>query len=158
MNCIIFLHTLSPFASIFFFYMGLFIKQYDFLCDLKKINLELRVVYGGQVCRSFYMYKGKVKSSWPSLRETRDKRPFGSDAERSWCHRHISVNNFLKSFFSRSPWFHGHRRQHSLYTSFTLVWRWHQLLSGSLPNGRLSQVPRRLSAWSRTSHFAIRTR
>ena len=29
-----------------------------------------------------------MKSSRPSLRETRDKRPLGRDPDRSWCHRH----------------------------------------------------------------------
>ena len=36
-------------------------------------------------------YEGKVKSSRPCLRETRDKRPLGKDQEKSWCHRHTSV-------------------------------------------------------------------
>ena len=36
-------------------------------------------------------YEAKVKSSRPSLRETRDKRPSGNDPDKSWCHRHISV-------------------------------------------------------------------
>ena len=38
--------------------------------------------------------------------------------------------------------------------SFTLVWRWHKLLSRSLPNSRLSRVSHRLLARSRTFHFA----
>ena len=35
-------------------------------------------------------YEGKLKSSRPSLRETRDKRPLSRDPVRSWCHRHIT--------------------------------------------------------------------
>ena len=38
-----------------------------------------------------YMHEGKVKSSRPSLRETRNKRPLGRDPDRNWCHRHTSV-------------------------------------------------------------------
>ena len=37
--------------------------------------------------------------------------------------------------------------------SFTLVWQRHQLLSGSLPNGRMSRVSLQLEARSRTFHF-----
>ena len=37
------------------------------------------------------IYEGKVKSSRPSLRETRDKRPLGRGPDRSWCHSHTSV-------------------------------------------------------------------
>ena len=33
------------------------------------------------------MYEGKVKSSRPSSRETRDKQPLGRDRDRSWYHR-----------------------------------------------------------------------
>ena len=33
-------------------------------------------------------YEDKVKSSWPSLRETWDKRLLGRDLDGSWCHRH----------------------------------------------------------------------
>ena len=37
------------------------------------------------------MFEGKVKCSWPSLRETRDKGPLGRDPDRSWCHPQTSV-------------------------------------------------------------------
>ena len=48
------------------------------------------------------LYKGKVKSSRPSLYKIRDKRPLGRDPDRSWCHRHTSV----KFFWSQpmAPW------------------------------------------------------
>ena len=41
--------------------------------------------------RKIGLYMKGEKSSWPSLRETRDKRPLGSDPDRSWCHRHTNV-------------------------------------------------------------------
>ena len=71
-------------------------------------------------------YVGKVKSSQPSLRETRDKRPSGRYPDRSWCHLHTSVKLF-----------------------------WSQLLSGSLSNGHLFRVSRRLYARPRTFHLAL---
>ena len=33
----------------------------------------------------------KVKSSRPSLRKTRDKRPLSRDPDTSWCEDHTSV-------------------------------------------------------------------
>ena len=33
-------------------------------------------------------YEGRVKSSRPSLRETRDKRKLGKDPDRNWCNCH----------------------------------------------------------------------
>ena len=49
-------------------------------------------------------YEGKVKSSQPSLRETRDNLPLGRDPDRGWCHRHTSV--LAKLFWSQfmAPW------------------------------------------------------
>jgi hypothetical protein len=38
-------------------------------------------------------YEGKVKSSRPSLCETRDIRLLGRVLERSWCHRHKEYND-----------------------------------------------------------------
>ena len=35
-------------------------------------------------------YKGGLKSSRPSLPQTRDKRPLGRESNRSWCHRHTT--------------------------------------------------------------------
>ena len=67
------------------------------------------------VVEYFLNYEGKMKSSRPSLRETRDKWPLVKDPDRSWCHRHISVKNF-----GRSLWLHEHRRQHTRRERFTL--------------------------------------
>jgi hypothetical protein len=52
--------------------------------------------------RNKRLYEGKVKISWPSLRETRVKRPLGRDLDRSWYHRHTSA----KLFWSQpmAPW------------------------------------------------------
>ena len=47
-------------------------------------------------------YEGKVKSSRPSLRETRDKRPLGRDLDGSWCHLHTSVKHFWSQ--PNDPW------------------------------------------------------
>ena len=44
-----------------------------------------------------------------NLRETRGKRPLGRDPDRSWWHLRTSVK-----LFGRSPWLHGHWRQHKL--------------------------------------------
>ena len=43
-----------------------------------------------------YIYEDKVKSSRPSLREIRDKRPLCRDPDRSWCHRH--TKSMIKLF------------------------------------------------------------
>ena len=55
--------------------------------SIKKFNLDL-----------FYyvlnMHEGKVKSSQPSLHETRDKRLLGRDPDKSCSHRHTSVKLF----------------------------------------------------------------
>ena len=42
-----------------------------------------------------FTYEGRVKSFWPSLHETRDKRPLDRDPDRSWCHHHTSM---IKAF------------------------------------------------------------
>ena len=76
-------------------------------------------------------YEDKVKSSSLAYNrsETRDKRPLGRDPGRSWCHLHARV----KPFWSQpmAPWISA-----TALHSITLVSRFHQLLSGSLPNGR----------------------
>ena len=111
--------------------------------------------------------------------ETRDKQPLGSDLDRSSCHCHASV----KLFWSQpiAPWktaaCHeflvscrlGWELSTCLYAStdahgvmgcdeesfiILIVWQWHQLLSGSLPNGRLSQVSCWLLVRPRTFHLA----
>ena len=51
---------------------------------------------------------------------------------------HLSSYIINRKCCRRCPWSHGLRQK-----SLTLVWRWHQLLSGSLPNGRLTPVSRR---------------
>ena len=75
-------------------------------------------------------------------RETRVKRPLGKDPNRSWCHLHASV----KLSWPQPMDIGGTirvccRSVHGFMCcdqeSFTLVWRQHQLLSGSLHNGRL---------------------
>jgi hypothetical protein len=55
------------------------------------------------------MYEGKVKSSQPSLHETRDKWPLGRDPDRSWCHFHTNVK--LSWLQPMDPWT---ERQHTL--------------------------------------------
>ena len=48
-----------------------------------------------------------MKSSRPSLRETRDKRSLGRDPDRSWCHRHTSVKvSWSQSMGPWSEWQH----------------------------------------------------
>ena len=39
---------------------------------------------------SIIIYKGGLKSSRPSLHETRDKWPLGRESDRSWFHRHTT--------------------------------------------------------------------
>ena len=53
-------------------------------------------------------YEGKVKSSRPSLRDTRDKRPLGRDPDRSWCHCYVSAK--LSWSQAMHPWT---ERQHT---------------------------------------------
>ena len=50
------------------------------------------------------LYEGKVKTSQPSLCETRDKWLLGQETDRSWCHRH--TRNMIKFFWSQPlvPW------------------------------------------------------
>ena len=95
-------------------------------------------------------------------RGTQDKEQFGRDLNRSWCHLHTSVKLLaaahgamdisgrirahcrldqelftLPVCYRRCPWSHG------LWTKkiyHKIVWRWHQLLSRSLPNGHLFRV------------------
>ena len=40
----------------------------------------------------FFVYKGKVKSSRPSPRETCDKRPLVRESDSGWCHRHTMMS------------------------------------------------------------------
>ena len=49
-------------------------------------------------------YEGGLKSSRPSLRETRDKRPLDKESNNSWCHRHTT--SMIKLFWSQpmAPW------------------------------------------------------
>ena len=51
------------------------------------------------------IYEDKMKSSRSSLRETRDKQPFGRDPERSWCHRYTT--SMIKLFWSKPMPFGG---------------------------------------------------
>ena len=51
------------------------------------------------------LYEGKVKSSWPRLRQIRHKRPLGRDPDRSsWIHG-LSESTLVS--FRRCPWSHG---------------------------------------------------
>ena len=52
-------------------------------------NLSLIAVSGRYFLQT--INEGKVKSSRPSLRETRDKRLLGRDPDKSWYHRDTSV-------------------------------------------------------------------
>ena len=47
-------------------------------------------------------YEGGLKTSRPSLSETRDKRPLGRDPDRSWCHLHTSLKLFCSQLMA--PW------------------------------------------------------
>ena len=50
-----------------------------------------------------------MKSSRPSLRETRDKRPLDRDPDRSRCHRHTSVKlSWSQSMHPWTEWQHTH--------------------------------------------------
>ena len=106
-----------------------------------------------------YEDKVKISSLAYNRRETRDKQLLGRDPDRSCCHSHS---------FGLSPWLHGHRGQHTSVLPLSLwirgqrpsfiilvVWRWHHLLYGSLSNGCLSRVSRRLKARPRRFHHAL---
>ena len=95
--------------------------------------------------------RDKLKSSRPSLRETRDNRPLGRYPDRSWCYRQNSVK--LSWSKPMDPWIvHSyaaadvHGAMACDQKTFTLVWSWLQLLSGSLPKDSLSRVSRWLKA------------
>ena len=108
----------------------------------------------------FLQYEGKVKVLGIAYNrhETRHKQSSGRDLDRGWCHTRTSEKHFWSQPMDpRTEW--QHTRMLPLMSlepwaanqkSFKLVWRWHQLLSGFLPNGRLSRVSRRLSARSAT--------
>ena len=58
-----------------------------------------------------YTYEGGLKSFWPSLHETWNKRPLVRESNRI-----PGVTATLRvwlSFFGHSPCFHGHRGQHA---------------------------------------------
>ena len=82
-----------------------------------------------------------VRARWKVLaynqHETLDKRPFGRDPDRSWCHLHTSEAGC-------NPRIHGARSCDQKSFIVLVVWQWHQLLFGSLPNGRLSRVSYKL--------------
>ena len=61
---------------------------------------ECKINYRNQFVTRYVTYDGKVKSSQPSLYETRDKRPLGRHPDRSWCHRHTT--SMIKLFWSQS--------------------------------------------------------
>ena len=92
------------------------------------------------------LYEGKVKISSLAynLHETWDKYPLDRDPDRNWCHLHTLA--FLDTAhdsmdISRSIQVCCHSVYGSMdydQKSFTLVWWWHQLLSGSLPKNCLS--------------------
>ena len=67
-------------------------------------------IYALETSFSMWFYEGGLKSSRPSLPETRDKRPLGRESDRSWCHRHTTS---MMKLFGSSPWLHGHRGQHT---------------------------------------------
>ena len=88
----------------------------------------------------------KVSNLAYNRQETRDKSLFGRDPDWRHCHLHTGLKLFLVAAHgsmdigrSIRVWIHGLRSR-----SFTGVWRWHQLLSGSLPNGCLPRVSHRL--------------
>ena len=60
--------------------------------------------------RHISKYEGDLKSSWPSITETWDKRPLGRELDRSLCHRHTTS---IIKLLVRSSWLHGHRRQYT---------------------------------------------
>ena len=86
----------------------------------------------------FSLYEGKVKSSRSCLRQTGDKRPWGKDPDKSWCHCYTNIKLFWLQ--RTDPWT---ERQHNHMMppismgcdqeSFTLVWQWHQPYLGSYP-------------------------
>ena len=143
-------------------------------CEHTLFNISL--ILNNEECGfSFYFFQfnfhcpyGLMRAVWKvsdlayNRRETRDNRLLGRDPGRSRCHLHTS----LKLFWSRpmSPWTSAAAYECAAaqsmdpwgydQESFTGVWRWHQLLSGSLPNGRLSRVSHRLQARQRTFHLA----
>ena len=103
---------------------------------------------------------GEVKSYQRSLQPTGN---LGQTAFRYGPGQELVLPpHQCKAFLVCSPWLHGHRRQ---YMNVLLLspwmhglqprkrWRWHQLLSGSIPNGHLSRVSRRLG-WE-LFHFAL---
>ena len=99
------------------------------------------------------IYEGKVESSSLAYkrRETRDKRPLGSYPDRGWCHATLGWNFLVAAYGSmviggsiRGCWRSVRGAMGCDQGRFTLVWWWHQLLSGSLHNILLSRLSRRL--------------
>jgi hypothetical protein len=56
-------------------------------------------------------YERKVKISRSRLSETRDKHLLERESDRNWCHRHTRMS--MIKLYGRSPWLHGHWRQHT---------------------------------------------
>ena len=52
----------------------------------------------------------KMKSSWPSLHQTWDKRPLDRESDKSWCHRHTM--SMIKLFWSQ-PMYPWTKQQHT---------------------------------------------
>ena len=55
-------------------------------------------------------YEGGMKSFWPTLCETQDKRPLVRELDSSSCHCHTT--SMIKLFWTQ-PRLHGHRAQHT---------------------------------------------
>ena len=87
-----------------------------------------------------YVYEDTVKSSRPSLCETRDKRPLGRDPDKSLSHRHTSVK--LSWSQPMDPW--TERQQTTSYglqqKSFALECRWQNIRTTKLHNVELNSL------------------
>ena len=117
--------------------------------------LQNNTQYTGKECswiRTFKKYNFVIYEGLAyNRRDSRDRRSLSREPNRSWCHLHTSMK--LSWSQPMASWIGGCIRvccrpvQGSIgcdQESFTIVWRWHQLLFGPLPNGRLSLVSSRL--------------
>ena len=73
-------------------------------------NLTLNIVKMDSLNIQFHLfsiYYDCLKGSLPSLPDTRDRRPFGRESDRIWCHCHTT--SMIKLFGSQpmAPWASG---------------------------------------------------
>ena len=109
------------------------------------IKLFLITAHGSMGIGGNVLEKCKVLRLAHKRNETWDKQLLSRDPDRRWCHRHTSVKlSWLQSMdWAAAHWnaaANVHEAIGCYQKRFALVWRWHQLLSGFLPNSHLSRV------------------